>query len=200
MIDARKLFISGKRYRGFAPVGETYIPVAFSIYPLDEKEVRLRHLFPSSVVGKIGEGSVVYALVEDGKKLVAELRVLKAESDGKSFTASVDYITKDRRALPRVRVEGLLEIEVEVRCGSESYRGRLLDISIQSLGVKVDRRAPCSECELTMSYGGRKINLRGRVIRCDDNIAVIETAGDNPDMVSLLGRIYSDIFLKIQRG
>ncbi len=195
MIDAKSLFIPTKRYRGLAPFRKGYVLITFNVTPLNEKEVRLRNVFPSNILEKLKNGDVIYTLIEGEKKLIAELRVLRIE--GKSIVASLDFLVEDRRKLPRVKVKGLLDVEIEVRCLGITYKGNLVDLSLSSLSV--NRRLPKGECELTLSYKDRKINLKGKVVRTSTNSAV-EITDINTEITDFLGEIYSDLFLKVQRS
>ena len=198
MTDATKLFRSGKRYRGFAPAGGRYVPVGLTIYPVNNKEVRLRHIFPSKVGEGIKEGDVLYVLVEDDRRLVAEIRVLGREERG--VLASLDFVTEDKRKLPRVNVENLLEIEATVTCGDKKYSGKLVDLSLSSISFRTGEILPTGECELSIRYRGMNVRLRGKVVRSQEDLTVLEVLSGNNDMVELLQKVYSDLFLKSQRS
>lgn len=196
MIDVRKLFQSGKRYRGFAPVDGVYTPVTFNLYPVGGKEVRVRYLLPLKVFENLKEGDVVYALVENEKNLIAEMRIKKKED--RSLEAEVDFVTEDRRKLPRVSVKGLLDVRVEAVCSGRIYEGSLVDISLTSLSV--DTGFPEGECELYLTYRNRKVKVIGKVIRSGPEGSAVEVKEGSGDMIDLLGRIYSDLFIRAQRG
>lgn len=197
MIDAKKLFKSGKRYRGFASVGGNYVPVGFNVYPISSEEIRIRHLFPSRVGDKIKEGSLIYVLLEDEEKLVAEVRIVRREERG--ILASLDFVTEDKRKLPRVKVEGFLDVEAEILCQGSLYTGKVVDLSLSSVGIKTEGDIPSGECELTIKYRNKLSKFTGKVVRKDESITVFEILNGNNEMTELLQRIYADLFLKAQR-
>ena len=196
MIDVRKLFRSGRRYRGFAPFEDVYTPVTFNLYPVGDKEVRIRYLLPLRVFEDLREGDIIYALIENEKNLIAEIRIKRKEN--RSFEAEVDFVTEDRRKLPRVRLKGILDVQVESRCGGRTDRGSLIDISLSSLSV--DRELPEGDCELYLSYKNKKVKVYGKVVRSGPDGSAIEIMEGNGEMTDLLGRIYSDLFMKVQRS
>ena len=196
MTDATKLFRSGKRYRGFAPAGNRYVPVGLTVYPVDSKEVRLRHIFPSRVGESIKEGDVLYLFLEE-ERLVAEIRILKREERG--MLASLDFVTEDRRKLPRVSVEDLLDIEANIICGGREYTGRVVDLSLSAVSVRAGVSLPSQECEISIKYRSTVARLKGRIVRSEENLTVLEIVNGNSEMVELLQRVYADLFLKVQR-
>jgi len=195
--DAKELFKPGKRYRGFAPVGARYVPVGLNIFPVNPKEVRIRHLFPSKVAEKIREGDILYVLVEDEEKLVAEIRIVKKEERG--ILANLDFVTEDKRKLPRVKVEDLLEVQGTVTCRGVEFSGRVIDLSLTSVSIRTGSEPPLEECELTLKYRSKMVRLKGRVVRKEDGVTVLEIVNGNNAMVEFLQKIYSDLFLKAQR-
>lgn len=197
MIDAKRLFKPGRRYRGFAPIGGRYVPVGFNLYPISTKEVRIRYLFPPRVGERIREGSVLYVLVEDERKLVAELRVVKRSE--REVVANLDFITEDKRKLPRVKVEGFLDVEASLTCGGRVYTGRVVDLSLSSVSVRTEMTPPLEECELSIKYRNTFLRSRGRVVRREEGVTVLEIVNGNNGMTELLQRIYADLFLKAQR-
>ena len=197
MIDAKKLFRSGRRYRGFAPVGGNYVPVGFNVYPVSPEQIRIRHLFPSKVGEKVREGSIVYILLEDEQKLIGEVRILKREERG--LLASLDFVTEDKRKLPRVKVEGFLDIDAGISCQGSEYTGKVVDLSLSSVGIRTDADIPSGECEITIKHRNRTHKFKGRVVRRDASITVFDILNGNNEMTELLQRIYADLFLKAQR-
>lgn len=198
MIDAKRLFKPGRRYRGFAPIGGRYVPVGFNLYPINTKEVRIRYLFPPRVGERIREGSVLYVLVEDERKLVAEIRVVRKGE--KEVVANLDFVTEDKRKLPRVKVEGFLEIEASLSCGGKAYTGKVVDLSLSSVSVRTELIPTSEECELSVKYRNTFLKLKGRVVRREEGVAVLEILNGNNEMAELLQRIYADLFLKAQRA
>ncbi len=200
MTDAVKLLKAGKRYRGFLSSDSAYIPVTLTVYPLDARSIRIRYIFPPSISPRVRRGSTIYLLVEEGRNNIAELRVVKSES--KEIIAVLDFVSEDRRRIPRVKVEKILEISAEVACGDRVLKGEVIDISLTSLSVRLGEK-PAGEavdCLLTIHFGGIKTAVRGRVLRTGEGVTVFEVREGNGDMVALLRKVYSEIFLKIQRG
>lgn len=196
MTDARRLFRSDRRYRGFFPCGSSYVPVHFTVYPVDDREVRIKDLFPLRVLESLREGDTLYVLTED--RLVGELRVLrKGERD---VLASLDFLTEDRRSLPRVKVEGILDVEVSVRCGNEEHSGKAVDLSLNSLSAKIGKSVSCTECEVGLRYGGRRVEVKGSVVRSAPDLVVLQILEGTEEMVDLLNKVYSDLLLKLQRS
>jgi len=197
VIDATKILRSGRRYRGFLSVNRFYVPVTMTLYPVDSKTVRIRHLFPTSLVQRVKKGTVIFILIEDERSRIGEIRVVGIGE--KEITGVLDFVSEDRRKLPRVKVDGILDIPAVVQVGKENYRGRVVDISLVSVGVSPDMRIVGDQCTLTLSFKGIKTALRGRIRRSEDGFAVIEVEG-NGDMVDLLSRVYSELFLSVQRN
>ncbi|RLJ71133.1 PilZ domain-containing protein [Hydrogenivirga caldilitoris] len=199
MTDATKLFRSGKRYRGFAQVNGGYQPVAFTLYAVNEREVRLKHIFPNSLTSRFKEGNVIYVLIEEEKRLIGELRVVENDPDKKFILARLDFLTEDRRKLPRVSVEGNLDIEAKLTCGGKRFEGKVRDISLASASIEVGTDLKEQECEVELNYRGFKTRAAGKVVRSSGGSVVIEFTSDADDIASLLSRVYSDLFLKLQR-
>ncbi len=197
MIDAKKLFKSGKRYRGFAQIMGNYTPVTFSAYPMNTREIKLKYVFPSSLVKYMKKGNMIYALIEDVGYLIAELRI--SESKDRSAIAVLDFVSEDRRKLPRVKVKDILDVKADIFCGEKSYMGEVIDISMASLSIDVDENVPSGECEVLLIYRNLKTSIKGKVVRSAEKTVVFEVVDGSTDMMSFLGRIYSDLFLKIQR-
>ena len=198
MTEAVKILRSGKRYRGFLSQDTTYLPVTLTAYPIDSKNVRVRYIFPASLNDKVHRGSTIYLLIEDKGNLIAELRVVKKE--GKDLMAVLDFVTEDRRKIPRVKVEHLLDIEARVECGGRILRGKVVDISLMSLSVRLSEKPTRNECTVVVIFEGLKTSLRTRLLRFSEEIAVFEVVEGNGDMVGFLRKVYSGIFLKVQRS
>ncbi len=198
MTEALKIFRSGKRYRGFLSQDTAYVPVTLTAYPIDAKNVRVRYIFPASLGDKIRKGSILYLLVEDRGNRIAELRVIRKE--GRDFIAVLDFVTEDRRKMPRVRVEDLLDIEAQVDCGGRKLRGKVIDISLVSLSVRLDEEPQENNCRVTIMYEGLKTSFRASLTRFSDGFAVFEVREGNGEMVGFLRKVYSGIFLKVQRS
>jgi len=139
--------------------------VGLNIFPVNPKEVRIRHLFPSKVAEKIREGDILYVLVEDEEKLVAEM----------------------------------LEVQGTVACKGVEFSGRVIDLSLTSVSIRTGSEPPLEECELTLKYRSKMVRLKGRVVRKEDGVTVLEIVNGNNAMVEFLQKIYSDLFLKAQR-
>jgi len=134
--DATKLFRSGKRYRGFVNVEGSYLPITFTAYVVNTRDVKLKYVFPSSLIDKFAEGTVLYVLIEEEEKLIGELRITKKDEEKKVLFASLDFTTRDRRKLPRILVKGSLDISGKVYCGGEEAEGKVIDISMSSMSLK----------------------------------------------------------------
>ncbi len=197
MIDARELFKSGRRYRGFVRYRGEYIPSTFTVFPLNARELRLKYFFPTNVMDTLKKGDIIYCLLEEGNNLVAELRVVREEE--KSVKVSVDFVSKDRRSLPRVKVEGFLDIKAYLVCSDQRVEGNIVDISMSSLSIRTERRINSSGCTVEIIYDPYRIVLNCKVIRQDEGKIVVVPEENNRDMVTILGKIYSDLFLKAQR-
>ena len=197
MTEAVKILRSGKRYRGFLSQDSTYLPVTLTAYPIDSKNVRIRYIFPVSLNEKVYRGSIIYLLIEDKGNLIAELRIVRKE--GKDFLAVLDFVTEDRRKIPRVKVEHLLDIEAHVECGGRIVKGNVVDISLISLSIRLSEKPLVNECTVTVIFQGLKTLLRTKLLRFSDGTAVFEVVEGNGDMVAFLRKVYSGIFLKVQR-
>lgn len=200
MTDATKLFRSGKRYRGFVQTDETTLPVTFTVYPVNAKEVRLKYLFPISMMDRIRKGTVVYILIENEERLIGELRVVETDSESKTITTSLDFVTRDRRKFPRVFVKGILDITVKLSCEEGEIAGEVVDLSMASLGVETGRDLREQECDVELSYRGHRIRVRGKVVRSSEGVVILEFINGNSEVTNFLSRVYSDLFLKTQRG
>ncbi len=77
---------------------------------------------------------MLYVLVEEEQRSVAEMRVLSKESG--SVVASLDFVVEDRRRLPRVRIEGFIEMEAELSCGGSTLKGKVIELSATSLSIR----------------------------------------------------------------
>ncbi len=189
---------SGKRYRGFLEVSGNFLPVTFNLYTLNERSVRIRYLFPTSLSKHLSEGKVLYILVEEGRKnLIAEARVVKVEERG--AVLSVDFITEDRRKLPRIKIKGAVKVEAVVRCSGREVKGEVEDISLSSVSVSTDGEVWGGECDLTLIHGGRRYGLKARFIRSEGKVSVFEVSSGSNALTELLGRVFTEMFLKFQR-
>ncbi len=197
MTDSRALFRSGRRYRGFLQTDRGAVPVTFNVYPLTPDEVRLKHVFPTNVADSLERGSVIYILIENDRPMVGELRILSG--GGRFIPARLDYVTEDRRKLPRVKVKGVLDIKADIVCSSGEYRGDVVDLSMTSVGVDVGADIPPQKCDVHLSYGDTRVHLKGRVIRSSDGFVVVEFGDSDAEMTDLLSRVYTDLFLINQR-
>lgn len=198
MIDMRELLKSGKRYRGFAPFGSAHVPVSLSVYVINSRDVKLRHVFPAKVFQSLKEGDIVYVLLEKNQNHILELRITR--KDGKDLRARLDFITQDRRKLPRIFVDGFLVVEAMLRCGGKTYKGIVRDISMSALAIKVAGDMPPCEREFTISYGELSLPVKGKVIRRENDTVVFELEDTSLSFLELLHRLYSDILLSIQRA
>jgi len=187
-----------QRYRGFLSDDSSYVPVTMTAYPIDARNVRMRYLFPVSLGERVRRGSIIYLLIEDRGNRIAELRVTKKE--GKDILAVLDFVTEDRRKIPRVKVEGILEIEAQVECGERALRGKVVDISLLSLSVRLGQEPPEGLCRITVVYEGLKTTFSAKKLRYSDGIGVFEVKESNGEMVGFLRKVYSGIFLKVQRS
>ncbi len=194
MIKPTKLFRSGKRYRGFVQGKEGATPVTFNVYTVDDKTIKVKYLFPNRLAREIGKGSVIFALIEDKDYMVAELRILKEEKG--YFLASLDFVTKDRRRLPRICVEGM-DIKAEIECGDRSFKGRVLDLSMTSIAVSLQNTLEGVMCQLTLVYKGRKFKLSARALKSYNHKVVFTIEGG--EFTSFVSRVYSDLLLSLQR-
>jgi len=195
--DSRALFRSGRRYRGFLQTEKGAVPVTFNVYPLTPEEVRLKHIFPTNVADSLERGSVLYVLIENEKPMVGELRIL---SGGKRFVpARLDYVSEDRRKLPRVRVKGTLSIKADIVCAAGEYRGEVVDMSMSSIGVETDVNLPPQECEVHLSYGDTRVHIKGRIVRSSGGLVVVEFSESDAEITDLLAKVYTDLFLINQR-
>ncbi|NPA41219.1 MAG: PilZ domain-containing protein [Aquificae bacterium] len=200
MIKTTRLFKPGKRYRGFLQTERGYIPITFNLYPLSNDKVRIKYPFPAKLLQKLKPGAVVFTLVEEDKYRIAEIRVVEIEKDGKSVIASLDFITEDKRKLPRIPVGDFLDITATVECEGEALEGKVSDISLTSLAVETGRKKEPSECEVVINYKNRKFHFVGRVIRSSENKVVLEIDENNTEFINLVSKVYSELFLKTQRG
>lgn len=198
MTDSRALFRSGRRYRGFVSTDRGAVPVTFNVYPLTPEEVRLKHIFPTNITERLDRGSVVFVLIENEKPLIGELRILSP--GGRFIPARLDYVTEDRRKLPRVKVEDVLEVKAELACRTGHYTGRVIDLSMTSISVNTGVDLAPQNCSIQLSYRDTRVQFRGRVIRSFNGTVVVELGNDNPEMTDILGKIYTDIFLINQRS
>jgi len=196
--DSRALFRSGRRYRGFVSTDRGAVPVTFNVYPLTPEEVRLKHIFPTNITERLDRGSVVFVLIENEKPLIGELRILSP--GGRFIPARLDYVTEDRRKLPRVKVEDVLEVKAELACRTGHYTGRVIDLSMTSISVNTGVDLAPQNCSIQLSYRDTRVQFRGRVIRSFNGTVVVELGNDNPEMTDILGKIYTDIFLINQRS
>ena len=198
MTEAVKILRSGKRYRGFLGQDSSFVPVTLTAYPIDARNVRIRYIFPISLGDRVRKGSTLYLLVEDRGNRIAELRVIKKE--GRDFIAVLDFVTEDRRRIPRVKVEDLLDIEAQVDCGGRILRGKVVDISLISIGIRLVEKPQGGACRITVIYEGLKTSFTASLKRFADSVAVFEIKDGNGDMVGFLRKVYSGIFLKVQRS
>ncbi len=199
MTDATKLFRSGKRYRGFVSLNGGSLPVTFTAYVVNTREVKLKYIFPSKLFDKFTEGTVLYVLIEDEDRLIGELRITKKDVEKKVLLASLDFTTKDKRKLPRILVKGILDISAKVHCGNAQVEGKVVDISMASMSLEANESIEEQECEVELTYRGRKTKVKGKVVRSDGNSIVIEFLEGNHEITNFLSRIYSDVLLKTQR-
>ncbi len=198
MTDSRALFRSGRRYRGFVSTDRGAVPVTFNVYPLTPEEVRLKHIFPTNITERLSRGSVVFVLIENEKPLIGELRILSP--GGRFIPARLDYVTEDRRKLPRVKVEGILDVEAELACRTGHYTGRVVDLSMASLSIDTGVDLSPQNCSVQLSYRDTQAQLKGRVVRSFNGTVVVELENSDSEMTDILGKIYADIFLINQRS
>ncbi|MDQ7038193.1 MAG: PilZ domain-containing protein [Aquificota bacterium] len=199
MTDAFKLLRSGKRYRGFLEVSGNFLPVTFNLYTVSGQAVRVRYLFPTTLAKELKEGKVLYILIEEkSKNLIAEARVVKTEEKG--AVLSLDFITEDRRRFPRVRVKGLVSVPCLVRLRDSSVEGEVEDISFSSFSVRTDRDVPQGEYEVVLTHRGIQYRVKGKVVRSGGGVSVFEVMDGNGSFTELFSRVFTDLFLKAQRG
>ncbi len=196
MIDTRGLFQPGKRYRGFAPLEGSYVPMTCNVYTLSKEEVRLRYILPMKLQEQLKEGDTLYILVERGKNVVVETRVVRKEE--RAIVCHVDFVSEDRRKLPRVKIRGLVDVIAKIKCGDREIEGEVIDLSLSSLSV--NKNLPQGECELSLIHRGRTIKVRARVVRSSEENSALEVISGNGEMAELLGRVYSELFIRAQRG
>jgi len=195
--DSRALFKSGKRYRGFITTKEGTIPVTFNVYPLTPDEIRLKHIFPASITDKLKKGDAVYIMIENEKPLIGKFKILN--KDKAFFSARLEYITEDRRKLPRIKVESLFEIKAQLLCGSERLEGKVLDLSMTSLRIQIHKDISVKKCEVVLIYGNKKIRRFGKIIRSEKGAIIVELLESDGELTDILGKIYKDLFLINQR-
>ncbi len=118
----------------------------------------------------------------------------------KEIRASLDFVTEDRRKLPRIKVEGLINVKANVRCGQKEAEGKVIDMSMSSVSVRVTVSPSSEVCLLDLYYGGRRAGIKGKLIRSSDNVAVFEVIEGNGELTELLSKIYTDLFLNTQRA
>ncbi|WP_457600360.1 PilZ domain-containing protein [Hydrogenivirga sp.] len=200
MTDATKLFRSGRRYRGFLQTEEGFAPVTFTIYPLNAKEIKLKYVFPTTLIDRFREGNILYVLIEEGEKLIGELRITQRDPEKRSIVASLDFVTKDRRKLPRVKVGGILDITAKVYCEEGEFTGKVSDVSMASMSVNLDTEVKPQECEVEIVYRGLKTKVRGKIVRSSKGTLILEFIEGNSEITNLLSKVYSDIFIKAQRN
>ncbi len=190
-----ELFRPGKRYRGFLQEEEDTFPLTFNVYPLGDKNLRLKYIFPAGLLHKIREGYVIFALIEDRDFMIAELRIVEKEKG--ALLASLDFVTKDRRKLPRIRVENM-DIKAELECEGKSLEGKVLDLSVTSLAVSSPQAVENVTCTLTILYRGRKFRFNSRVMKSYNHKVVLSV--EDGSFTSFVSRVYSDLLLKVQRS
>jgi hypothetical protein len=197
--DAFKLLRSGKRYRGFLEVRGNFIPVTFNLYVVSGQALRVRYMFPTTLTEHLKEGKVIYILLEEGSKnLIAEARVVKVEEKGALL--SLDFVTEDRRRFPRIKLGGLVKVRAKVRSGGKETEGEVEDISFGSLSVRTGSEIGGGECEVTLEHRGVQYTLRAKVVRSEGDLTVFEILEGNHSFTELLGRVFTELFLKAQRG
>lgn len=199
MTDAFKLLRSGKRYRGFLEVGGNFLPVTFNLYTVSGQAVRLRYMFPMTLMKELKEGKVLYILIEESSRnLIAEARVVKTEERG--AVLSLDFVTEDRRRFPRVRIGGLVRVSCLVKLPEGDVEGELEDISFSSFGVRTDREIPSGEHEIILTHKGIQYRVTGRVVRSGEGVSVFEVVDGGTGFTELFSRVFTELFLKAQRG
>ena len=198
MIEIKGLLKPAKRYRGFVSSEDSFLPVTMNLFPVDGVRVRLKNLFPTSLRGRIGKGTVVFLLLEEDRNSVAELRVI--ESGDREALALVDFVSEDRRKLPRVKVAGTLEVKAVLECGGRKIDAVVYDVSLTSVRLSIDKPPPSGDCLITFILEGSRFTVRGRVIRSEKDSVVVRVYEEGGAMTGFLSKIYSLLFLKIQRG
>jgi hypothetical protein len=196
MMDAMTLFKSGKRYRGFVNTEGEVFPSTFNVFPLDSNKVRIKYVFPTTLTPKIKTGTTFYTLIEDQENRIGELRV--ASIGEKDFGAVLMFVGKDRRRLPRVKVEGILNIDAILERDGVKVAGALRDISLVSASLRTDAELLKGRWRLTVIYRGIKSSFKCNLIRSEKGMSIVEFE-TSADVVELLSKIYSDLFLKVQR-
>ena len=198
MRGIKHLLKPAERYRGFVNIDNSFLPLTMNLLPVDDLRVRIKNIFPTSLMGRIRKGSVLFILLEDESNSIAELRVAGIRE--RDILALVDFISEDRRKLPRVRVSGLLDMKAILECEGIRVEAQVEDISLTSARLVAGSPVPFRECLITFVLDGSRITLRGKVIRAEENSAVVEISQEDGTMTSLLGRVYSKLFLKMQRS
>ncbi len=199
MTDALKLLRSGKRYRGFLEVSGNFMPVTFNLYKINDQALRVRYLFPTSLMKHLKESKVLYILIEEGNRnLIAEARVVKPEERG--AVLSIDFVTEDRRKFPRIRIKDFVSVEAVIRCGNREVRGVVEDISFVSVSVATPEEVKGERCEVVLVHKGMRYSVRAKVVRSGGGLTVLEILEGNHGFTELFGRIFTEMFLKAQRG
>ena len=198
MRGIKNLLKPAERYRGFVNIDNTFLPFTMNLLPVDDLRVRIKNLFPTSIMGRIRKGSVLFILLEDESNSIAELRVAGIRE--REILALVDFISEDRRKLPRVKVSGLLDMKAILECGGIRVEAQVEDISLTSARLVANSPVPYGECLITFVLDGSRATLRGKVIRTEGSSAVVEILQEDGAMTTLLSRVYSRLFLKMQRS
>ncbi len=199
MTEKGKLFRPGKRYRGFAYYMGGYLTVTMTISPIGEDKVKIRYLFPTKISDKLKEGELIYVLIEDKGRLIAELRITQKDDQKKLLVADIDFVTEDRRKLPRVKVKDLVDVEVEIDCDSASLTGRVIDISMVSFSAEVQGGDVREDCVVKFTFKNLTYSVHAKKVRSQGGVVVMSIEGGNGSITELLTKIYAELFLRAQR-
>ncbi|MDQ7082282.1 MAG: hypothetical protein Q9N34_04355 [Aquificota bacterium] len=74
------------------------------------------------------------------------------------------------------------------------------DISFSSFSVRTDRDVPQGEYEVVLTHRGIQYRVKGKVVRSGGGVSVFEVMDGNGSFTELFSRVFTDLFLKAQRG